>query len=64
MPSLSSPSVPEPDPESVFDFDRGLVAGGSDYVGYSEASLKRVVLRTVSGLPGMRVVDIGAGRIQ
>jgi SAM-dependent methyltransferase len=51
----------EPPPEEVFDFYRGLEAGGSDYVGYSEPSLKRVVLRTVASLPGTRVVDVGCG---
>jgi 2-polyprenyl-3-methyl-5-hydroxy-6-metoxy-1,4-benzoquinol methylase len=33
----------------------------SDYVGYSEASLKRVALRTALSLPGRAVLEIGCG---
>jgi 2-polyprenyl-3-methyl-5-hydroxy-6-metoxy-1,4-benzoquinol methylase len=33
----------------------------SDYIGYSEPSLKRVVLRTALSLPGQDVVELGCG---
>lgn len=45
----------------VLDYYRNLRAEGSDYVGYSEASLKRAVLETVLPLPAQDVVEVGCG---
>jgi SAM-dependent methyltransferase len=47
--------------DEILDYYRGLIAGGSDYVGYSEASLKMVVVETVKALPGQSVVELGCG---
>jgi hypothetical protein len=43
------------------DYYRGLRAEGSDWVGYSESTLKRVIAKTALSLPGARVVELGAG---
>lgn len=47
--------------EEVLAYYRAQRAGGSDYVGYSEPSLKTTVLRTVRQLPMRDIVEIGAG---
>ena len=48
-------------PDRILSYYRGLRAGGSDYVGYSEPALKRAVLRTVTPLPVETVVELGCG---
>ena len=46
---------------SVLYYCRGLVAGSSDYVGYSEPSLKRAAVEAVGNLSGDDVVELGCG---
>lgn len=45
----------------VLDFYRELVEPTPGYVGYSEPTLKRVLLRVASRLPPGSVVDLGCG---
>jgi len=45
----------------VLDFYRELKEPNRGYVGYSEPSLKRTLVETVSALPGNSVVDLGCG---
>lgn len=45
----------------VLDFYRELKEPNRGYVGYSEPSLKRTLVETVSALPGSSVVDLGCG---
>lgn len=47
--------------QGILDYYRALRAGGSDYVGYSEPTLKRQALRTVIPLAAQRVVELGCG---
>ena len=47
--------------QGILDYYRLARAGGSDYVGYSEPTLKRAVLRAVLPLPAQRVVELGCG---
>src|SRR5438477_6018968 len=59
------PSMPFETSDEILDYYRGLCVSSdgsiSDYVGYSEASLKRVLLRTVLALPGRKLVEFGCG---
>jgi SAM-dependent methyltransferase len=45
----------------ILGFYKELVESSPGYEGYSEPTLKREVVRTVSALPGERVVDLGCG---
>ena len=46
----------------MFDYYRGLVVGSdSTYVGYSEQTLKKTVLREARALAGERVTELGCG---
>jgi len=49
------------DTDAILDYYRDLTAGGSDYVGYSEPTLKAAILRAALALPGHRVIEVGAG---
>jgi 2-polyprenyl-3-methyl-5-hydroxy-6-metoxy-1,4-benzoquinol methylase len=49
------------DTDTNLDYYRGLRAEGSDWVGYSESTLKRVIAKTALSLPGARVIELGAG---
>jgi 2-polyprenyl-3-methyl-5-hydroxy-6-metoxy-1,4-benzoquinol methylase len=49
------------DTDMILDYYRGLVAGGSEYVGYSESTLKAAIVREAVALPGRRVIEVGAG---
>ena len=45
----------------ILDFYTTLIEPNPGYEGYSEPTLKRVVVDTVAGLPGSRVIDLGCG---
>jgi 2-polyprenyl-3-methyl-5-hydroxy-6-metoxy-1,4-benzoquinol methylase len=49
------------DTNAILDYYRDYVAGGSDYVGYSEPTLKTSIIRAAGSLPGSRVIEVGAG---
>jgi 2-polyprenyl-3-methyl-5-hydroxy-6-metoxy-1,4-benzoquinol methylase len=49
------------DTDAILEYYRGLAAEDSDYVGYSEQTLKTAVLRATSSISGRRVIEIGAG---
>jgi 2-polyprenyl-3-methyl-5-hydroxy-6-metoxy-1,4-benzoquinol methylase len=47
--------------EEILDFYTTLVEPNPGYEGYSEPTLKRMVVDTVAALPGSRVIDLGCG---
>jgi 2-polyprenyl-3-methyl-5-hydroxy-6-metoxy-1,4-benzoquinol methylase len=49
------------DTDAILDYYRVQISGGSDYVGFSEPTLKASILRAAASLPGSRVIEVGAG---
>jgi SAM-dependent methyltransferase len=48
-------------PDEIFAYYRSQVEENEDYVGYGEATLKRVIVSAAARLGGTEIVDLGCG---